>query len=118
MVFFKHKYITLPTVTPADAIVQAYQNLAKAIQGTGNTANSSHLEAIQQIEDALEPCHQHAIEQHAAVEPKLNPLPQEPTSEPAFVPQPRVRFLEPEFDDGNDGLDKMEEPRLVVVLPK
>ena len=35
--FFKHKYITQPTVTPVDAIVQAYQNLAKAINGNNNT---------------------------------------------------------------------------------
>ena len=30
-IFFKHKYITQQLVTPADAIVQAYHNLAKAI---------------------------------------------------------------------------------------
>ncbi|KAL7476769.1 hypothetical protein ACHAW6_002606, partial [Cyclotella cf. meneghiniana] len=35
--FFKHKYITQPTVTHADAIVQAYQNLTRAIQGIGNS---------------------------------------------------------------------------------
>ncbi|KAL7475055.1 hypothetical protein ACHAW6_000989, partial [Cyclotella cf. meneghiniana] len=31
-VFFKHKYITQPTVTHADAIVNAYHNMVKAIQ--------------------------------------------------------------------------------------
>jgi hypothetical protein len=83
-VFFKHKYITQPTVTPADYIMQAYQNLAKALQVTGNAANNPHLEAIQRIQEAHEPGHQCVIEKHAArrpmVEPKLNPLPQEPSS--------------------------------------
>jgi hypothetical protein len=32
-VVFKHKYITSPTVTPADAIVQAAKNLANALKG-------------------------------------------------------------------------------------
>ena len=32
-VFFKHKYITQPTVTPVDAIVNALTKLGDAIQG-------------------------------------------------------------------------------------
>jgi len=32
-VFFKHKYITQPTITPANAIVNAYNKLRQAIQG-------------------------------------------------------------------------------------
>ena len=32
-VIFKHKYITMPTVTPADAIVQAAKQLTDALKG-------------------------------------------------------------------------------------
>ena len=39
-VFFKHKYITNPTVTPADAIVAAATNLASALQ---NNILAQHL---------------------------------------------------------------------------
>ena len=39
-VFFKHKYITNPTVTPADAIVAAATNLADALQ---NNIPAQHL---------------------------------------------------------------------------
>ena len=46
-VFFKHKYITQPTVTPADAIVKAYHDLTAAINGIKNTKSDAHLEALQ-----------------------------------------------------------------------
>jgi hypothetical protein len=32
-VFFKHKYLTMPTLTPADALIQAADNLTSAIAG-------------------------------------------------------------------------------------
>ncbi len=32
-VFFKHKYLTMPTLTPADALIQAVNNLISAIAG-------------------------------------------------------------------------------------
>ena len=32
-VFFKHKYLTMPTITPADALIKAADNLVDAISG-------------------------------------------------------------------------------------
>jgi hypothetical protein len=32
-VFFKHKYLTMPALTPADALIQAADNLTSAIAG-------------------------------------------------------------------------------------
>ena len=32
-VFFKHKYLTMPTLTPADALIRAVNNLTKVIAG-------------------------------------------------------------------------------------
>jgi hypothetical protein len=46
-VFFKHKYITQPTVTPADAIVNAYHKVAQAIQGIQHTKSDAHIEALE-----------------------------------------------------------------------
>ena len=56
-VFFKHKYITQPTVTPADAIVKAYQDLLHAIQGISNTKGTAHLEALQRMTTIHSPPH-------------------------------------------------------------
>jgi hypothetical protein len=64
-VFFKHKYITQPTVTHADTIVNAYHNLVKAIQGLSNTNNQAHFKAIQRIQDSLMPGNKKVMEKHA-----------------------------------------------------
>ena len=48
-IFFKHKYITQPEVTPADMIVKAYRDLTSALQGITNTRDATQMNAIQQI---------------------------------------------------------------------
>ncbi len=45
-VFFKHKYITQFTVTPADAIVNALTKLQDAIWGIQHSKNDAHFEAL------------------------------------------------------------------------
>ena len=65
-IFFKHKYLTQPTVTPADANVKAYQNLMHAIQGIPNSKGSAHLAALQQLEQAFEPPQQQQKYTHLA----------------------------------------------------
>ncbi|KAL7488152.1 LOW QUALITY PROTEIN: hypothetical protein ACHAW6_014020 [Cyclotella cf. meneghiniana] len=45
-VFFKHKYITQPTITLVDAIVKAYQDLTQAIQGISNSQGAARVEAL------------------------------------------------------------------------
>ncbi len=48
-VFFKHKHITQPTVTPADAIVNAFNKLQEAIHGTQQSkTNWKHSSTIWQ----------------------------------------------------------------------
>jgi hypothetical protein len=54
-VFFKHHYITQPTVTPADAIVNAYHKLWQAIQGIQHSKEDTHMEALERIEQTLQP---------------------------------------------------------------
>ncbi len=48
-VFFKHKYITQPTITPVDAIVNAYIKLQQAIQGLQHSKDDAHFEALERI---------------------------------------------------------------------
>ena len=47
-VFFKHKYLTMPTMTPADALIKAADNLNEAIQGVIPEKGQTQ-EAIEQL---------------------------------------------------------------------
>jgi hypothetical protein len=60
-VFFKHKYITQPTITPADAIVNAYNKLRRAIQGLQHSKDDAHFETLERIENIMQSTSKHAI---------------------------------------------------------
>jgi hypothetical protein len=47
-VFFKHKYLTMPTLTPADALIQAADNLTSAIAGIIPPTNMT-MDSIDQL---------------------------------------------------------------------
>jgi len=49
-VWFKHKYITQPKVTPADQIVNAINDLAGALKGKNNVEGLEQMEALQKLE--------------------------------------------------------------------
>jgi hypothetical protein len=46
-VFFKHKYITQPTLTPADTIVKAINDLTHALKGKRKQKGISQIEALE-----------------------------------------------------------------------
>ena len=52
-VFFKHKYITQPTLTPEDVIVKDLQDLKHSIKGTINRKQSKYFEAIVKTEELI-----------------------------------------------------------------
>eukprot|EP00804_Cyclotella_cryptica_P002310 CCRYP_004049-RA/>CCRYP_004049-RA protein AED:0.34 eAED:0.37 QI:0/-1/0/1/-1/1/1/0/498 len=84
-VFFKHRYITQPVVTPADTIVHAYNKLQQAIQGIQHSKDDAQMEALARIEQTLQPTHNktgHEVE--IVHSPRVH-------SDPAQEP-PRVRF--------------------------
>ena len=56
-VFFKHKYITQPTVTPADANVNAYNRLRQAILGIQHSKDDAQMDALERIKQTLQPTH-------------------------------------------------------------
>ena len=52
-VYFKHKYITQPTITPANAIVKAFQDLMATLKGTANLKGNQNMDAIAQLQRTL-----------------------------------------------------------------
>ncbi len=52
-VFFKMKYITQPTITPADAIIKALNNLTQALKVKSNAKGLEQLKALKKLEDIL-----------------------------------------------------------------
>ena len=47
-VFFKHKYLTMPSITPADALIKAVDNLMDTITGL-MPKNSVTVDAVEQL---------------------------------------------------------------------
>ena len=45
-VFFKHKYITQPTVMPEDTIVKALDDLMQALKGRRNVKGKAQMDAL------------------------------------------------------------------------
>ena len=52
-VFFKHKYITQPTLISADILTKAINDLAHALKGRRNTKGIMELEALQKLDELL-----------------------------------------------------------------
>jgi hypothetical protein len=49
MVWFKHKYITQPNVTPVDQIVKEINDLTCALKGRKNTEGLEQIEALKRF---------------------------------------------------------------------
>ncbi len=64
-VYFKHKHITQPTLTPEDRIVQAIQDLSNAIKGGKKLGSSTQIDAIKGLTDALRPGNQMPLQAHS-----------------------------------------------------
>ncbi len=107
--FFKQKHITQPTVTPADAIVNAFNKLREAIHGIQHSKDDAHFEALKRIENTLKPSGNHAIK---TVEQVKLPRVEQQMQIPLTQHVPRVRF-----DDAPPTVhDPL--PRLIVASPR
>jgi hypothetical protein len=53
LVFFKHQYITQPTLTQADIIVKAIDDLTHALKGRKNVKGNAQIEALEKIDELL-----------------------------------------------------------------
>eukprot|EP00804_Cyclotella_cryptica_P020090 CCRYP_014884-RA/>CCRYP_014884-RA protein AED:0.24 eAED:0.24 QI:0/0/0/0.75/0.33/0/4/0/1279 len=67
-VFFKHRYITQPTVTTADAIVNAYRKLQQAITGIQHSRDNAQMEAIERIQRAFDAANNQVHKQNEPIE--------------------------------------------------
>jgi hypothetical protein len=52
-VFFKTRYITQLTLTPADIITKALNDVTKALKGKSNEEGLEQMEALKQLEAIL-----------------------------------------------------------------
>ena len=105
--FFKHKYITQPTVTPADAIVNAITKLRNAIQGIQHSTNDAHFEALRWLESTLQPPDKQFIKPNEQVT-----IPRLEKQIELTQPVPRVHF-----DDSPPTVHDPP-PRLIVASPE
>ena len=94
-----------PTVTPADAIVNAFQKLRNAILGIQHSKDDAHFEALHRLESTLQPSDKQAIK---AVEQAKLPRVAQQSKFSQHVP--RVHF--------NDAPSTVYDPppRLIVAL--
>jgi hypothetical protein len=53
-IFFKHRYLTQPTVTPADLIVKALGDLTQALKGRRNMKEIGQIKALTKINELLD----------------------------------------------------------------
>jgi hypothetical protein len=67
-VFFKTKYITEPTLTPADVITKALNDLTQALKGQTNQQGLDQIDALTKLNDILSNA------------PEPDPTPDEPTA--------------------------------------
>ena len=51
--YFKTKYITQPTLTLADAIIKAPNDLTQALKGKNNMKGLEQIEALRKLDDIL-----------------------------------------------------------------
>jgi hypothetical protein len=84
-VWFKHKFITQPKVTPVDHIVKAINDLTCALKGRKNTEGLEQIEALQKLEELLTKSQIPDEEPRVTFESSVKP--------PA--PSPRVEITEP-----------------------
>ncbi len=52
-VFFKTKYITQPTMTPADTITKALNDLTQALKGKSNAKGLEQIKALKKLDAVL-----------------------------------------------------------------
>ena len=115
-VFFKHKYLTMPTMTPADALLKAGTDLTTALQGV-LPKESVTQEAIQQLMKIykLEAKKQHThadsqrVRKESALEQRVHKEVESEKTEEAVTPKPSAstqglpQFIETE-EENKDNL--------------
>eukprot|EP00804_Cyclotella_cryptica_P001906 CCRYP_007349-RB/>CCRYP_007349-RB protein AED:0.31 eAED:0.31 QI:0/-1/0/1/-1/1/1/0/639 len=117
-VFFKHKYLTNPSVSPTDALIAAAANLAHVIKHNAKAQHvgAKNLQDLQRLQQLFS---------DTAKQPPLPPTPSTPIA--AHAPPPRVQphtqiptawpwpSTSPIISDDEDSDDKMAPPPRVLT---
>jgi hypothetical protein len=113
-VFFKHKYITQPTMTTDDLMIKAIHDLTIAIKGNKDPKNGAQSEAITKLVNALRPGNEFPIQQASERQPRVQ---QEQIQKPLTIHPPRVQIYTPprvRFTNEEQPFDANTPPQLIV----
>ncbi len=105
IILFKHKYITIPTLTLADILTKAIDNLAHALKGRRNRKGIMELEALQKLDELINQAPQ------AQRTPPPRQVPREEATTPTVanpVDKPTPRVMNPV---------NMPTPRVDATIP-
>ena len=119
-IFFKHKYLTDPIITPEDTVVAAAQQLTNALQGNVSGSNEQ-LEALKGVAKLFEDiaanksqlAHENEITNNGIRTHPTTPIPR------VDAPLPRVEEEEPQprVEDTIPPLQIVPPPEMIVACP-
>ncbi len=120
-VFFKHKYITQPTMTTDDLVIMAIQDLTNAIKENKDPRNNAQSKAITKLANALRPGNIFPIQQASERRPRVQQEQVQEKNEPLTINLPRIKIDTPprvRFDLGaneEQPFDPTMPPQLTVA---
>ncbi len=88
-VFFQHKYLTQPVVTPVDTMIKAMSNLRSALRKQANTVGTAEMEVLKQL-DAILTVPKDIISKHVTFAPSTAPEKLVAPMPEQDAPSPRV----------------------------
>jgi hypothetical protein len=94
-VFFKHKYITQPTMTTANLTIKAIHDLTNAIKGNKDPRNDAQSKAITKLANALKPRNIFPIQQASERQPRVQQEQVQEKNEPLTIHPPRMQIDTP-----------------------
>jgi hypothetical protein len=123
-VFFKHRYITQPSVTSADILTKAIDDLAAALKHQRNTEGIKEMEALRRLDELL---NQKAPENINVPNPTAErsttvPTPRVERSPPRVernpLPTPRVERPTPSMERNMLPTPRVEDTTVIVPAPR
>jgi hypothetical protein len=94
-VFFKHKYITQPTMMTDNLVIKAIHDLTNTIKGNKDPRNDAESEAITTLANALRPGNIFPIQQASEHQPRVQQEQVQEKNEPLTINPPRMQINTP-----------------------
>ena len=98
-VFFKHKFLTSPIITPEDRVVEAAQQLTSALQGNvpGSNQQMDALKNVAEVFESIANQKQAEVREHTTENNGIRTYPEDPIPTVA-APAPRVEDQAPRVE--------------------